>query len=232
MVITMAHFCGELQREVDDQASHLEGKPQLILQGNGGNVTAAKLKQNQGWVKKTISDDKEGAAWIKPPKRIQFHKASTEAEGRMGLEWFSVLFRPFPQFSPPIGCLFNIWHSQHLKRKMEAEESIHRCSVNCLNYIPVKIFVSILKREYCFHLRAMECWASEPHQVRQVTAAWSVDHLLNFDLPNAYLQVIYWKLSYLFHQTKALKFHMIDKCFKIHRSLTFEHSSSTTEACM
>ena len=47
MVINMAHFCGELQIEVDDQASHLDGKPQLILQGNGGNVTAAKLKQNQ-----------------------------------------------------------------------------------------------------------------------------------------------------------------------------------------
>ena len=50
-------------------------------------------KTKDEW-KKTISDDKEGAAWIKPPKRIQFHKASTEAEGRMGLEWFSVLFPP------------------------------------------------------------------------------------------------------------------------------------------
>ena len=149
-----------------------------------------------------------------------------------GWNGFRSFFRPFPWVFPPIGCLFNIWHIQHLKWKMEAEESIHRRSINCLNYIPVKIFVSILKREYCFHLRAMECWASEPHQVRQVTATWSVDHLLNFDLPNAYLQVIYWKLSYLFHQTKALKFHMIDKCFKIHHSLTFEHSSSTTEACM
>ena len=57
------------------------------------------ISQLQNWSKtkdewKTISDDKEGAAWIKPPKRIQFHKASTEAEGRMGLEWFSVLFPP------------------------------------------------------------------------------------------------------------------------------------------
>ena len=123
------------------------------------------ISQLQNWSKtkdewKTISDDKEGAAWIKPPKRIQFHKASTEAEGRMGLEWFSVFFRPFPRFSPPIGCLFNNWHIQHLKRKMEAEESIHRRSVNCLNYIPVKILSAFWRGNIVS--------TSEP---------WSVEHL-------------------------------------------------------
>ena len=99
MVITMAHFCGELQREVDDQASHLEGKPQLILQGNGGNVTAAKLKQNQGWVKKQYpmtrkeqlgSNLQREFSSIKLPLRLR------EGWGWNGFRSFFALFLSFP----------------------------------------------------------------------------------------------------------------------------------------
>ena len=105
----MAHFCGELQREVDDQASHLEGKPQLILQRNGGNVTAAKLKQNQGWVKKQYPMTRKEQLGSNLQREFSSIKLPLRLREGWGWNGFRSFFPPLSSVFPPIGCLFNNW---------------------------------------------------------------------------------------------------------------------------
>ena len=119
----------------------------------------------------TICKDilKRGETWTGPPRRIQHHKASTEAEGKnccSFIEFSSACLRVRPS-----RILYHVYKNDqmwHLEGKMKTEESIHRDTVKCLNYIPVKITRSCIMYMYgvakckkihdiSFHLKAMEC---------------------------------------------------------------------------
>ena len=82
----------------------------------------------------------------------------------------------------PIGCFIKKeWSSVAPQGKNEdwgADPQTHG-QVPQLHPCQDHLQLEIVKKDifkncdiFCFHLKAMECWASEPHQVRQVIASW------------------------------------------------------------